>query len=54
MSKQPSRAFTFGDRIFHQKLGNGNVTAIDGNKLTIQFDWGGVRRILDDFVVRAW
>jgi len=25
-----------GDRIFHQKLGNGN--AVDGNELTIQFD----------------
>ena len=28
-------AFTLGDRVFHQKFGNGNVTAIDGNKLTI-------------------
>jgi DNA helicase II / ATP-dependent DNA helicase PcrA len=30
-----------GDRVFHQKFGNGNVTAIDGNKLTIQFDRAG-------------
>ena len=28
-------AFTVGDRVFHQKFGNGNVTNIDGNKLTI-------------------
>ena len=28
-------AFSVGDRVFHQKFGNGNVTAIDGNKLTI-------------------
>ena len=28
-------AFTIGDRVFHQKFGNGNVTDIDGNKLTI-------------------
>ena len=34
-------AFTLGDRVFHQKFGNGNVTAIDGNKLTIQFDRAG-------------
>ena len=27
--------FTPGDRVFHQKFGNGNVTHIDGNKLTI-------------------
>ena len=29
-------AFSLGDRVFHQKFGNGNITAIDGNKLTIQ------------------
>ena len=34
-------AFTLGDRVFHQKFGNGNVIAIDGNKLTIQFDRAG-------------
>ncbi len=28
-------SFTLGDRVFHQKFGNGNVTGIDGNKLTI-------------------
>src|SRR5262249_37779029 len=34
-------AFKTGDRVFHQKFGNGNVTAIDGNKLTILFDRAG-------------
>ena len=40
-------AFTPGDRVFHQKFGNGNVTAIDGNKLTIQFDKAGEKRVVD-------
>ena len=40
-------AFTLGDRVFHQKFGNGNVTAIDGNKLTIQFDKAGEKRVVD-------
>jgi DNA helicase II / ATP-dependent DNA helicase PcrA len=43
-------AFTPGDRVFHQKFGNGNVTAIDGNKLTIQFDRAGEKRVVDSFV----
>ena len=43
-------AFTLGDRVFHQKFGNGNVTAIDGNKLTIQFDRAGEKRVVDSFV----
>jgi DNA helicase-2/ATP-dependent DNA helicase PcrA len=45
--------FTLGDRVFHQKFGNGNVTAIDGNKLTIQFDKAGEKRVVDSFVERV-
>jgi DNA helicase-2/ATP-dependent DNA helicase PcrA len=46
-------AFTLGDRVFHQKFGNGNVTAIDGNKLTIPFDRAGEKRVVDSFVERV-
>ena len=43
-------AFSVGDRVFHQKFGNGNVAAIEGNKLTIDFDKAGQKRVLDGFV----
>jgi DNA helicase II / ATP-dependent DNA helicase PcrA len=46
-------AFSSGDRVFHQKFGNGNVTAVDGNKLTIQFDRAGEKRVVDSFVQRV-
>ena len=46
-------AFSLGDRVFHQKFGNGNITAIDGNKLTIQFDKAGEKRVVDSFVERV-
>ena len=46
-------AFSLGDRVFHQKFGNGSVTAIDGNKLTIQFDHAGEKRVVDSFVERV-
>ncbi|MCV0396469.1 MAG: UvrD-helicase domain-containing protein [Rhizobiaceae bacterium] len=49
VSDSPS-AFKVGDRVFHQKFGNGNVAAIDGNKLTIDFDKAGQKRVLDGFV----
>jgi DNA helicase-2/ATP-dependent DNA helicase PcrA len=42
--------FKVGDRVFHQKFGNGNVAAIEGNKLTIDFDKAGQKRVLDGFV----
>jgi DNA helicase-2/ATP-dependent DNA helicase PcrA len=45
--------FTIGDRVFHMKFGNGNVTGIDGNKLTIAFDKAGEKRVVDSFVERV-
>jgi DNA helicase-2/ATP-dependent DNA helicase PcrA len=45
-------AFGPGDRVFHQKFGNGNVTHVDGNKLTIAFDKAGEKRVVDSFVER--
>ena len=38
------------ETVFHQKFGNGNVVAVDGNKLTIQFDKAGEKRVVDSFV----
>ncbi|MDI6027963.1 UvrD-helicase domain-containing protein [Corticibacterium sp. UT-5YL-CI-8] len=52
VSDEPSR-FAVGDRVFHQKFGNGYVSAIDGNKLTIDFDKAGQKRVLDGFVLAA-
>ena len=45
--------FAVGDRVFHMKFGNGNVSAIEGNKLTIDFDRAGQKRVLDGFVNKA-
>ncbi len=39
-----------GARVFHSKFGNGVVTAIDGNKLEIDFEHAGAKRVLDSFV----
>ena len=46
---EPSK-FSIGDRVFHMKFGNGNIAAIEGNKLTIDFDRAGQKRVLDGFV----
>ncbi|MDB5552913.1 MAG: uvrD [Rhizobium sp.] len=45
--------FSVGDRVFHIKFGNGNVAGIEGNKLTIDFDRAGQKRVLDGFVERV-
>ena len=44
--------YTIGDRVFHQKFGNGHVTAVDGNKLVVQFDRAGEKRVVDSYVQR--
>ena len=41
-----------GERVFHQKFGYGEIAGIDGNKLTIDFDKAGRKRVLDSFVER--
>ncbi len=42
-----------GERIFHQKFGYGKVRAVEGNKLTVDFDKAGEKRVIDSFVVPA-
>ncbi len=44
---------TTGDRVFHEKFGNGVVVHIDGQKLDINFDNAGQKRVMDSFVVKA-
>ena len=46
-------AYGRGDRVFHMKFGYGDVMLVDGNKLTIQFDKAGEKRVVDSFVERV-
>jgi DNA helicase-2/ATP-dependent DNA helicase PcrA len=45
-------AFEIGGRVFHPKFGPGNVAAVEGNKLTVDFDRAGRKMVLDSFVER--
>jgi DNA helicase-2/ATP-dependent DNA helicase PcrA len=46
-------AFTEGDRVFHQKFGYGRVVGIEGDKLDIDFEKAGMKKIVARFVVDA-
>ena len=39
-----------GQRVFHSKFGYGTIAAIEGNKLEIDFEQTGRKRVLDSFV----
>jgi DNA helicase II / ATP-dependent DNA helicase PcrA len=44
------KGYKLGDRVFHQKFGYGHVTLVEGNKLTVDFDKAGEKRVIDSFV----
>jgi DNA helicase-2/ATP-dependent DNA helicase PcrA len=46
-------SFTLQSRVFHQKFGYGTVEAIEGDKLDVNFDKAGPKKIVARFVVSA-
>ena len=50
MAAKPRDDLSLGTRVFHQKFGYGVIATIDGNKLEIDFDQAGRKRVIDSFV----
>jgi DNA helicase II / ATP-dependent DNA helicase PcrA len=46
----PPSKYAIGDRVSHAMFGDGTVTAIDSNKLTIKFPNDTTKQIVDDYV----
>ncbi|RVT85364.1 DNA helicase II [Rhodobacteraceae bacterium CCMM004] len=46
-------AFTAGDRVFHQKFGYGTILGIEGDKLDVEFDKAGAKKVVAKFVIEA-
>ena len=44
--------FSVGERIFHQRFGYGRIRAVEGNKLQVEFDHAGSKKVIDSFVER--
>ena len=42
-----------GMRVFHEKFGYGEIIDIDGNKLEVEFEQAGSKRVLDSFIKLA-
>ncbi len=43
-------SFTLGERVFHQKFGYGAVTGIEGDKVEVDFDKAGVKKVVSRFL----
>ena len=50
---KPRADIALGARVFHEKFGYGVVTAQEGNKLEIEFETAGQKRVIDSFVKPA-
>ncbi|MFZ1744033.1 MAG: DNA helicase II, partial [Pontixanthobacter sp.] len=50
---RPRSDIALGARVFHDKFGYGTVMAQEGNKLEIEFEQAGTKRVLDSFVMLA-
>ena len=46
-------AFTLGDRVFHQKFGYGRVTGAEGDKLDVEFEKAGEKKVVASFLTLA-
>ena len=50
LTPKRSGGFPAGTRVFHQKFGYGTVRAVDGDKLEIEFEHSGMKKVMDSFV----
>ncbi|HEX8937758.1 MAG TPA: UvrD-helicase domain-containing protein, partial [Sphingomicrobium sp.] len=50
LGNQGRTDLSLGQRIFHDKFGYGTIAGIEGNKLEIDFEHAGRKRVLDTFV----
>ena len=50
---KPRGDIAVGARVFHEKFGYGTVTGQEGNRLEIEFETSGVKRVIDSFVKPA-
>ena len=44
--------YKIGERVFHQKFGYGQVASIEGDKLLIEFDKAGSKKVVSNFICK--
>ncbi|WP_374641778.1 ATP-dependent helicase [Tabrizicola sp.] len=45
--------YVLGDRVFHQKFGYGEIIGIEGDKLDVEFDRAGLKKVVARWVIPA-
>lgn len=50
---EATASFTLGERVFHQKFGYGAIAAIEADKLEVNFEKAGIKKVLARFIAAA-
>ncbi|MFN4203960.1 MAG: ATP-dependent helicase [Tabrizicola sp.] len=50
---QAASPYVIGDRVFHQKFGYGEIMGIEGDKLDVEFDHAGSKKVVARWVIPA-
>jgi DNA helicase-2/ATP-dependent DNA helicase PcrA len=50
LKRSSKSAYDVGARVFHQKFGYGTVRAVEADRLEIDFDKAGTKKVIDSFV----
>lgn len=50
VNRAKKSSYEIGERVFHQKFGMGTVEEIDGDKLGIEFDHAGSKKVVESFI----
>jgi DNA helicase-2/ATP-dependent DNA helicase PcrA len=53
VSSSTAAKFAIGEKVFHQKFGYGHVTTVEGQKLTVDFQHSGSKKVVDTFLQKA-
>ncbi|WP_291408289.1 ATP-dependent helicase [Devosia sp.] len=48
-----SSGYKPGERVFHLKFGYGDIVSVEGNKLTIDFEKAGTKKVLESFIQKG-
>ena len=46
-------SYEMGERVFHQKFGYGAIVGIEGDKLEIEFEKAGLKKVVAKFVTAS-
>ena len=50
---EATSGYVTGERVFHPKFGYGEITGIEGDKLDVNFDRAGAKKLVARYVVPA-